>query len=84
MNILHFIRGLVYIDIPAEAVLATLKLAGIIDWPWAAILAPTWIPSTILTFAFVGLLYLNRARIIDIEIEVNIKRPPKTREEKQA
>lgn len=81
MKILHIIRGLIYIDIPVEAALATLKIAGVIDWPWAAIFAPTWIPSTILAFVFVGLLYLNRARIIDLEIEVDIKRRTPKREE---
>ena len=64
----NIIRGLVYIDLPAELALATLKLTGVITWSWSAILAPTWIPATVLALLFIVLLYLSRARIIDFEI----------------
>lgn len=41
--------------IPGYAALAliTLKLAGVISWPWVAVLAPLWVPVAIAVGVFI-------------------------------
>lgn len=36
-------------------ILITLKIAGVISWPWLAVLAPIWVPAmfTLILFFFV-------------------------------
>jgi len=37
-------------------IFVTLKLVGIIDWPWLWVLAPVWIPWGILAVVLLGIL----------------------------
>lgn len=49
-----------------QLLLIGLKLAGIIDWPWTAVLAPTWGPILmVLLFMFLMLCIFAVAILLD-------------------
>jgi hypothetical protein len=44
----------------ATLLLAVLRLAGVIHWPWVWILSPLWLPLAITGISFAGLALLQR------------------------
>ena len=50
----YYMEGIGFVG-ALQLIFITLKLVGVIKWPWVAVLIPTWI-SLVLTLILIGIL----------------------------